>query len=57
MPKKILFKPDYHRVVNIEFAKFSTLMDEFGEHDSIHYRAVMDPKIWWVVHGSSTRNL
>ena len=55
--KRYFSNPDDRRVVNIEFAKFSTLMDKFSEHDSIHDRAVMDSKFWWVVHGSSTRNL
>lgn len=41
-------------MVNIEFAKFSGAMDEFSEQDSLLDRGAMEPKVWWVVHGSST---
>ncbi|KAL5725279.1 hypothetical protein ACHQM5_008439 [Ranunculus cassubicifolius] len=42
------------RNVNVEFAKFSALLEDFGTSDSLRDRALMKPNIWWVVHGSST---
>lgn len=39
-------------MVVVEYAKFSGAMYEFGEHDSIADRGEMEPKLWWVAHGS-----
>lgn len=39
------------RMVNIEFGKFSSGVDEFNDFDSLRDRGIMDPKLWWVVHG------
>uniref|UniRef100_A0A5B7AFB0 BED-type domain-containing protein n=1 Tax=Davidia involucrata TaxID=16924 RepID=A0A5B7AFB0_DAVIN len=39
--------------VTVEYAKFSTKSGDFGKVDSIHDRYIMDPKSWWVIHGSS----
>ncbi|GAV67734.1 DUF659 domain-containing protein/Dimer_Tnp_hAT domain-containing protein, partial [Cephalotus follicularis] len=36
------------RLVNQEFARFSGGLDAFGSFDSL----VLDPKAWWLVHGS-----
>ncbi|KAJ7976594.1 Dimer_Tnp_hAT domain-containing protein [Quillaja saponaria] len=41
------------RFVNIEFARFSGCMDVFASFDSLQDRWDLDPKIWWLVHGSS----
>ncbi|KAJ7970782.1 Dimer_Tnp_hAT domain-containing protein [Quillaja saponaria] len=41
------------RFVNIEFARFSGCMDVFASFDSLQDRWDLDPKMWWLVHGSS----
>ncbi|GAV84697.1 LOW QUALITY PROTEIN: Dimer_Tnp_hAT domain-containing protein, partial [Cephalotus follicularis] len=41
------------RLVNQEFARFSGGLDAFGSFDSLEDRWVLDPKAWWLVHGSS----
>ena len=38
--------------VLLEYANFSTRSGDFGEFDSIHDRYTMDPKSWWVIHGT-----
>ncbi|XP_038686771.1 uncharacterized protein LOC119986268 [Tripterygium wilfordii] len=38
-------------MVNVEYARFSGVMDAFQDHDSISDRAKMDAKSWWLVHG------
>jgi len=45
------------RLVNTEFAKFSTALDVFSNHGSLNDRGLMDPKQWWVLYGSSTPTL
>lgn len=42
------------RQVNSEFGKFSGAVREFARSDSVSDRALMDPDLWWIVHGSST---
>ncbi|KAL2962435.1 hypothetical protein AAZX31_17G143100 [Glycine max] len=37
-----------------EFSKFSSCVGDFGSFDSIEDRWALDPKTWWVMHGSST---
>ncbi|KAG4991493.1 hypothetical protein JHK82_025010 [Glycine max] len=37
-----------------EFSKFSSCAGDFGSFDSIEDRWALDPKTWWVMHGSST---
>ncbi|KAK9278737.1 hypothetical protein L1049_028313 [Liquidambar formosana] len=32
-------------------------VDEFSDQDSMNDRGIMDPKLWWVVHGASTPKL
>lgn len=41
----------------ILLTKFSSLSDEFNEFDSINDRGVLDPRLWWVLHGFSTPKL
>ncbi|GAV85946.1 LOW QUALITY PROTEIN: Dimer_Tnp_hAT domain-containing protein, partial [Cephalotus follicularis] len=41
------------RLVNQEIARFSKGLDAFGSFDSLEDRWVLDPKAWWLVHGSS----
>ncbi|GAV60089.1 Dimer_Tnp_hAT domain-containing protein, partial [Cephalotus follicularis] len=41
------------RLVNQEFDRFSGGLDAFGSFDSLEDRWVLDPKAWWLVHGSS----
>lgn len=40
-------------MMNVDYAKFSTNVNDFAEHDSISDRATIDTKLRWVVHGSS----
>ncbi|RZB86618.1 hypothetical protein D0Y65_026610 [Glycine soja] len=37
-----------------EFSKFSSCAGDFDSFDSIEDRWALDPKTWWVMHGSST---
>jgi len=48
---------DERRIVNIEFGQFSSCLEDFSDFDSMHDRGVMEPKLWWVVHGASAPNL
>ncbi|KAJ7959967.1 Dimer_Tnp_hAT domain-containing protein [Quillaja saponaria] len=41
------------RFVNIEFARFLGCMDVFASFDSLQDRWDLDPKMWWLVYGSS----
>ncbi|XP_022869854.1 uncharacterized protein LOC111389199 [Olea europaea var. sylvestris] len=41
-------------MVNKEYAKFSTMEDDFGDFESIHDRYRLDPKTWWVIYGACT---
>lgn len=45
------------KAVNLEFARFSGMMDVFGSADSIEDRGTEDPKVWWIIHGASAPNL
>lgn len=38
--------------VNIEYAKFSTMAEDFKDSDSIINRYLLDPKSWWILYGS-----
>ncbi|XP_020266352.1 uncharacterized protein LOC109841825 [Asparagus officinalis] len=48
---------DERRTVNLEYARFSTVLDTFSDPDALADRGLMDPKLWWVLYGSSTPNL
>ncbi|XP_059659219.1 uncharacterized protein LOC132306039 [Cornus florida] len=50
--KKYFSDPQERSKVQLEYANFSSNSGEFGESDSICDRYTMDPKSWWVVHGS-----
>ena len=41
-----------HNKVAMEYASFINRSGEFGEYDSITNRYNMDPKTWWLLHGS-----
>ncbi|XP_065849995.1 uncharacterized protein [Euphorbia lathyris] len=45
---------DDRRNILIEYAKFSSLRDEFGDFDSINDRGEMDPSYWWLSYGVGT---
>ena len=36
-----------------EYAKFSACFKEFGSHDSMSDRGLMEPAYWWVIYGST----
>lgn len=55
--KRYFPNPIERRMVNTEFAKFSASLAEFGDNDSLADRYDMDPKAWWVIHGSSTPHM
>ncbi|XP_027351371.1 uncharacterized protein LOC113862485 [Abrus precatorius] len=40
--------------VFVEFSNFSSCAADFASFDSIEDRWTLDPKSWWVMHGSST---
>ena len=52
--KKYFPNQDERRVVNTEYAKFSGCLEGFGDADSMVDRGVMEPLMWWLVHGAST---
>ncbi|KAG5554065.1 hypothetical protein RHGRI_011812 [Rhododendron griersonianum] len=52
--KRFFLDQDERRVVNIEYAKFSSSLDGFGDSDSMVDRGVLEPRVWWLVHGAST---
>jgi len=37
----------------LEFTKFSSAAQQFASFDSLEDKCVLDPKSWWVMHGSS----
>lgn len=39
-----------------ELARFSGQMDIFGIADSIKDTGTEDPKMWWLIHGTSAPN-
>nr|CAD1831664.1 unnamed protein product [Ananas comosus var. bracteatus] len=55
--KRFFPNNEERRVVNEEFANFSTAGEGFDEHDSIEDRGVLDPKKWWVIHGAAASML
>ena len=40
-----------------EFASFSSMAADFVDHQSVNARRILDPKSWWINHGSSTKLL
>ena len=40
-----------------EFARFFGALDAFRSFDSLQDRWNLEPKPWWLVHGSSTNEL
>ena len=40
--------------VNVEFAQFSTKIEDFDDYDSICERYTIDPRSWWATHGTYT---
>lgn len=36
-----------------EYAKLSGAMDTFSSFDSLHDRAILEPKVWWLTYGAS----
>ncbi|KAG5562100.1 hypothetical protein RHGRI_004972 [Rhododendron griersonianum] len=49
--------PDERRVVNVEYAKFSGCLENFGDYDSRSDRGALEPLIWWFAHGSPAPTL
>ena len=43
--------------MNVEFGKFANVMDGFADHDSMRDRGIIEPKLWWVVHGDEAPTL
>ncbi|GFZ11295.1 hypothetical protein Acr_22g0006930 [Actinidia rufa] len=52
--KKYFPDPLEKRVVNTEYAKFSSCLESFRDSDSKVDKGVMEPIVWWLAHGSST---
>ncbi|XP_050385846.1 uncharacterized protein LOC126802279 [Argentina anserina] len=48
---------DDRKKFNIEFANFSMAMAHFGSTNAIRDRYLMEPLMWWAVHGSSAPTL
>jgi len=38
----------------MEYARFSGILGAFADPGSLHEREFVDPKCWWVLHGSLT---
>ncbi|XP_058212956.1 uncharacterized protein LOC131324830 [Rhododendron vialii] len=49
--------PDERRIVNVEYAKFSGCLENFGDYDSRNDRGALEPLIWWFAHGSPAPTL
>ncbi|GAV91811.1 LOW QUALITY PROTEIN: Dimer_Tnp_hAT domain-containing protein, partial [Cephalotus follicularis] len=52
--KRIYSNNEEFIAVQVEYAKFSGCLDAFFDSDSMTDRGNMEPKIWWILHGSST---
>ena len=55
--KKYFSSEDEHTKVNIEFANFATMSEQFADHESIRNRYDMPPKSWWAIYGAFTPTL
>ncbi|XP_072959848.1 uncharacterized protein [Typha angustifolia] len=55
--KRFFANGEERRILNNEYANFSTATEGFDNYDSIEDRDILDPKKWWVIHGAFAPNL
>ncbi|XP_038698018.1 uncharacterized protein LOC119995576 [Tripterygium wilfordii] len=52
--KKYFSNAEERTKVTLEFAKFSSMVGDYQDSDSMYHRYGMDAKSWWVTYGASS---